>query len=154
MNSSTVPVRPPSSPDPTPPEPAAAPRASGRDPYFDNAKFLAVVLVVIGHAWEPLRGADVGGRLLQAAQAFVYAFHLPVFAVVCGYFSRGFRTATGRVRKLAAAIAIPYLIFSVAYPLYAGMLAGRHVGWDPLQPYYLTWFLPALLVWRLSTPLW
>lgn len=34
----------------------------GRDPYFDNAKclyfdnakFLAVALVVVGHAWEPL----------------------------------------------------------------------------------------------------
>jgi fucose 4-O-acetylase-like acetyltransferase len=127
---------------------------SGRDPYFDNAKFLAVALVVIGHAWEPLRGADVGGRLLQAAQAFVYAFHLPVFAVMCGYFSRGFSAATGRARKLAAAIVIPYLIFSVAYPLYAGLLAGVHVGWDPLEPYYLTWFLPALLIWRLSTPLW
>jgi fucose 4-O-acetylase-like acetyltransferase len=110
--------------------------------------------VVIGHAWEPLRGADVGGRLLQAAQAFVYAFHLPVFAAMCGYFSRGFTAATGRARKLAAAIVIPYLIFSVAYPLYAGMLAGHRVGWDPLEPYYLTWFLPALLVWRLSTPLW
>jgi fucose 4-O-acetylase-like acetyltransferase len=129
-------------------------RAAGRDPYFDNAKFLAVVLVVIGHAWEPLRAANVGGRLLEAAQMFVYAFHLPVFIVMCGYFSRGFTAGRDRTRKLITAIVVPYLIFSVAYPLWAGFLAGHHVGWDPLEPYYLTWFLPALLLWRLSTPLW
>jgi fucose 4-O-acetylase-like acetyltransferase len=125
-----------------------------RDPYFDNAKFLAVVLVVIGHAWEPLRAANVGGRVLEAAQTFVYAFHLPVFIVMCGYFSRGFVRGRARTRKLVGAIVVPYVIFSVAYPLWAGLLAGGHVGWDPLEPYYLTWFLPALLLWRLSTPLW
>ncbi|MEV0402575.1 acyltransferase family protein [Actinoallomurus sp. NPDC050550] len=130
------------------------PARADRDPYFDNAKFLAVVLVVIGHAWEPLRGANVGGRLLEAAQTFIYAFHLPAFIVMCGYFSRGFPAARGRTRKLVAAIVVPYVLFSVAYPLWAGMLSGGHVGWDPLEPYYLTWFLPALLLWRLSTPLW
>jgi fucose 4-O-acetylase-like acetyltransferase len=133
--------------------PPSRPRSS-RDPYFDNAKFLAVVLVVIGHAWEPLRAANVGGRVLEAAQTFVYAFHLPVFIVVCGYFSRGFTAGSGRTRKLVAAIVVPYVIFSLAYPLWAGLMAGSHVGWDPLEPYYLTWFLPALLLWRLSTPLW
>jgi fucose 4-O-acetylase-like acetyltransferase len=132
----------------------ASPRADSRDPYFDNAKFLAVVLVVIGHAWEPLRAADIGGRTLEAAQTFVYAFHLPVFIVMCGYFSRGFVAGRERTRKLVAAIVVPYVLFSVAYPLWAGLLAGSHVGWDPLEPYYLTWFMPALLLWRLSTPLW
>lgn len=129
-------------------------RPAGRDPYFDNAKFLAVALVVIGHAWEPLRSAGVGGRLLAASQTFVYAFHLPVFALICGYFSRGFGRSRGRTRKLAAGIVVPYVLFSIAYPLYAGLLSGREVGWNPLQPYYLTWFLPALLLWRLSVPLW
>ncbi|HZE34711.1 MAG TPA: acyltransferase family protein, partial [Actinoallomurus sp.] len=100
--------------------PPAPPRAGARDPYFDNAKFLAVVLVVIGHAWEPLRGANVGGRALEAAQTFVYAFHLPVFIVMCGYFSRGFTAGRDRTRKLVGAIIVPYVIFSAAYPLWAG----------------------------------
>ncbi|WP_345348507.1 acyltransferase family protein [Actinoallomurus liliacearum] len=143
----------PAGPDHAGRGPAGHGRAD-RDPYFDNAKFLAVVLVVIGHAWEPLRGANIGGRLLEAAQTFIYAFHLPAFIVMCGYFSRGFPTTRGRTRKLVAAIVVPYVLFSVAYPLWAGMLSGDHVGWDPLEPYYLTWFLPALLLWRLSTPLW
>ena len=130
--------------------------ASGadRDPYFDNAKFLAVALVVVGHAWEPLRSVAVGGRTLAAAQSFIYTFHLPVFIVVCGYFSRGFSRPGDRTRKLVAAIVVPYVIFSITYVLYTQLLAGRHMTWDPLEPYYLTWFLPALLAWRLSVPLW
>lgn len=110
-----------------------APSPAGRQAYFDNVKFCAIVLVVIGHAWEPLRGAGVGGRGLEAAQLFIYAFHLPVFILICGYFSRGFPTAQGGTRKLAAGIVAPYVIFSVAYPLYAGLLAGHPTGWDPLS---------------------
>jgi fucose 4-O-acetylase-like acetyltransferase len=131
-----------------------APAAQERDPYFDNAKFLAVALVVVGHAWEPLRSAAVGGRLLGAGQSFIYAFHLPVFIVMCGYFSRGFSRSRNRTRKLVAAIVVPYVVFSLAYVVYTEFLAGRHMRWDPLEPYYLTWFLPALLAWRLSVPLW
>jgi fucose 4-O-acetylase-like acetyltransferase len=127
---------------------------SARDPYFDNAKFLAVVLVVVGHAWEPLRSAAVGGRVLAAAQSFIYVFHLPVFIVMCGYFSRGFSRSRNRTRKLVAAIVVPYVVFSGTYVVYTELLAGRHMTWDPLEPYYLTWFLPALLAWRLSVPLW
>jgi fucose 4-O-acetylase-like acetyltransferase len=125
-----------------------------RDPYFDNAKFMAVILVVIGHAWEPLRGANIGGRALEAGQTLVYGFHLPAFIVMCGYFSRGFTPARSRTRKLVAAIVIPYVIFSIAYPLWVELVSGRHVRWEPLEPYYLLWFLPALLLWRLSTPFW
>jgi fucose 4-O-acetylase-like acetyltransferase len=135
------------------PSPGAG-AVTDRNPYFDNAKFLAVALVVVGHAWEPLRSVAVGGRALAAAQSFIYAFHLPVFIVMCGYFSRGFSRSRDRTRKLVAAIVVPYVIFSVTYVVYTELLAGRHMTWDPLEPYYLTWFLPALLAWRLSVPLW
>ncbi|WP_018654669.1 acyltransferase family protein [Actinomadura flavalba] len=125
-----------------------------RDPYFDNAKFLAVTLVVIGHAWEPLRYAGAGGRTLEAAHLLVYAFHLPVFSLICGYFSRGFPTGRNRTRKLVSTIVAPYLLFSLGYTALAGLLDGQQRGWDPFQPFYLTWFLLALLIWRLSVPLW
>lgn len=144
----------PSTGSPLSGEVPARPREATRDPYFDNAKFLAVALVVIGHAWEPLRSVAVGGRALAAGQSFIYAFHLPVFVVMCGYFSRGFGRARDRTRKLVAAIVVPYVIFSVTYVVYTELLAGRPMTWDPLEPYYLTWFLPALLAWRLSVPLW
>ncbi|GAA2080605.1 acyltransferase family protein [Actinomadura alba] len=121
-----------------------------RDPYFDNVKFLAVVLVVVGHAWGPLRGM----RLRDTAHLFVYTFHMPLFIVIAGHFSRRFAVKQGKVRGLIVGVAVPYLIFEAAYPLYVSLLGGAPFVWSPLSPYYLTWFLLALFAWRLSTPLW
>ena len=121
-----------------------------RDPYYDNVKFLAVVLVVLGHAWFSL--AD--NRLTTAAHLFVYTFHMPVFILIAGFFSRRFATTRSKVRRLVVGLAVPYLIFEAAYPLYAHMLHGDRFIWSPLSPYWAMWFLSALFVWRLSTPLW
>jgi fucose 4-O-acetylase-like acetyltransferase len=129
---------------------STAPPRRARDPYYDNAKFLAVVLVVLGHAWNPLQGM----RLADIAHLFVYTFHMPVFIVMAGYFSRRFTTTRGKVRRLAVGVAVPYLVFEAAYPLYVQLIGGKDFVWSPLSPYYLTWFLLALVVWRLSTPLW
>ena len=39
--------------------PAPATRKPARDPWFDNAKFALVTLVVIGHMWTLLSDADL-----------------------------------------------------------------------------------------------
>lgn len=54
------------------PIPSPRPPRPGRDAFFDNAKYLAIVLVAVAHSWEPLKGDS---RTLQAAYMFVYAFH-------------------------------------------------------------------------------
>jgi len=127
-------------------------RTRQRDAYFDNAKYLAIVLVAIGHAWEPLRD---GSRTVSALYTFVYAFHMPAFIVVSGYFSRSFDASPGRLRRLVTGVAVPYVVFETAYTLFT-----RWTDQEPdrpislLDPLYLTWFLIALFVWRLTTPLW
>ncbi|MFE7860463.1 acyltransferase family protein [Streptomyces sp. NPDC057403] len=128
------------------------PRAKQRDAYFDNAKYLAIVLVAIGHAWEPLRDDS---RVVSALYNFVYAFHMPAFIVISGYFSRSFDASPGRIRRLVTGVAVPYVVFETAYTLFT-----RWTDQEPdrpvtlLDPLYLTWFLAALFVWRLTTPLW
>ena len=150
----------PPQPAQAPAAPAApgAPAATGadaraarvRDPYYDNVKFLAVMLVVLGHAWYALDGS----RLTGAAHLFVYTFHLPAFILIAGFFSRRFATARSKVRRLVVGIGVPYLIFEAAYPLFAHVFNGNRFLWTPLSPYWITWFLLALFIWRLSTPLW
>jgi fucose 4-O-acetylase-like acetyltransferase len=110
-----------------------------RDPYLDNAKFLAIVLVVAGHAIEGLRDVHAA----QAIYLFLYLFHMPVFVALAGHLSK-----TPRARKLITGVALPYVIFEIAYDL-----AFRH-GIALLTPYWLLWFLMALFLWRLSTPVW
>jgi fucose 4-O-acetylase-like acetyltransferase len=121
-----------------------------RDPYFDNAKLLAMVLVVAGHAWQPLKDS----RAVWAGYLFIYTFHMPVFIVLSGYFSRSFAFKPGQIKRLIAGIAVPYAVFETVYTLYGNAVDDRGNEISLLSPWYLTWFLIALFVWRLTAPVW
>ncbi|MEJ8649680.1 acyltransferase family protein [Streptomyces sp. MS1.AVA.3] len=131
---------------------AAEAKAKPRDAFFDNAKYLAIVLVAMGHSWEPLRD---GSRSAAALYITVYAFHMPAFIIISGYFSRSFDMRKDRLQRLITGVAVPYILFEVAYTLFK-----RWADDDPgypislMDPWYLTWFLAALFIWRLTTPLW
>ena len=139
-------------PGPERPPAAAAKPAKSRDPFFDNAKYLAIVLVAMGHAWQPLTSDS---RAAEALYMVVYAFHMPAFIVISGYFSRSFDMRKDRLQRLVTGVAVPYILFETAYSLFK-----RWADDDPthpislLDPWYLTWFLIALFIWRLTTPLW
>ncbi|WP_308343656.1 acyltransferase family protein [Streptomyces sp. MK37H] len=123
-----------------------------RDPFFDNAKYLAIVLVAMGHSWEPLRGDS---RTAAALYMLVYTFHMPAFIIISGYFSRGFEARPAQIKRLVTGVAVPYVIFEVAFTFFK-----RWANDDPgypislLDPWYLTWFLIALFIWRLTSPIW
>ncbi|KOV93183.1 acyltransferase family protein [Streptomyces sp. MC1] len=122
-----------------------------RDAFFDNAKYLAIVLVALGHSWSAIK---TDNRALESLYNVVYTFHMPAFIVISGYFSRSFDMRPDRLKRLVTGIAVPYLLFQIAYSLFR-----RYAGQadDPISlvsPYYLTWFLCALFIWRLTTPLW
>ncbi|NUP17766.1 MAG: acyltransferase family protein [Streptomyces sp.] len=132
---------------------AAPPRPpKERDAFYDNAKYAAIVLVAMGHAWEPLRD---GSRFVTAMYMLVYAFHMPAFIIISGYFSRGFDGRPERLKRLVTGLVVPYVVFETAYTLFT-----RWTDQEPdrpvslLDPLYLTWFLAALFLWRLTTPLW
>lgn len=131
------------------PAPTQTP-AKRRDPFFDNAKFIAMALVVAGHAIEPLRDT----RTAHALYLFVYMFHMPVFIIVTGYFSRSFTFSSGKARKLITNLAVPYVIFETAYSVFRWAAGGKDFEISLLAPVWLTWFLMAAFFWRLSTPVW
>ncbi|MFS8197155.1 acyltransferase family protein [Streptomyces sp. CWNU-52B] len=156
-----------SAPGATSPHPSTVPRtpqagaaaagpdakpAKQRDAFFDNAKYLAIVFVAMGHAWEPLTDHS---RAAEALYMVVYTFHMPAFIIISGYFSRSFDMRPDRLRRLITGVAVPYVLFEVAYSLFK-----RWADDDPghpislLDPWYLTWFLVALFVWRMTVPLW
>ena len=123
-----------------------------RDAFFDNAKYLAIVLVAMAHSWEPLTDTS---RTAEALYMTVYTFHMPAFIIISGFFSRSFDMRPDRLKRLITGVAVPYVLFEVAYSFFK-----RWADDDPshpislLDPWYLTWFLVALFVWRLTTPIW
>ncbi|MEU8689543.1 acyltransferase family protein [Streptomyces sp. NPDC048665] len=130
--------------------PAGRPGAS-RDAFFDNVKFLAIVLVAAGHSWAPLKSDS---RVLEGLYNVVYTFHMPAFVIISGYFSRSFDMRPDRLKRLVTGIAVPYVVFQTAYLLFRHFVGHSPEPFDLVSPWYLTWFLCALFVWRLSSPLW
>lgn len=128
------------------------PTSTRRDAFFDNAKYLAIVLVAVAHSWEPVMD---GSRATKALYLLVYSFHMPAFIVISGYFSRSFTARPHQIKRMITGIAVPYVVFETAYSLFK-----RYADDTPdhpislIDPWYLTWFLIALFVWRLTTPLW
>jgi fucose 4-O-acetylase-like acetyltransferase len=65
--------------------PAPATGSKARLPLWDNARFTAITLVVVGHAI--LRLID-GSDTSYGVYLVIYAFHVPVFVLVSGYFAK------------------------------------------------------------------
>ena len=49
--------------------------------YLDLVKFIAILLVCIGHWYAKVPALD------SSLNPIIYSFHMPLFMLVCGYFS-------------------------------------------------------------------
>ncbi|MEW2221491.1 acyltransferase family protein [Streptomyces sp. NPDC006990] len=127
-------------------------RGPARDPFLDNAKFLLIVLVVIGHSWP--MGLVEGSRTVKAGYLWISSFHMPAFILLSGYFSRGFTGRPAQLRRLVAGVLVPYLVFEVLYTAVETAAWGKPFRLTLTEPTFVCWFLAALFVWRLTVPLW
>ncbi|GAA0388549.1 hypothetical protein Acor_54010 [Acrocarpospora corrugata] len=127
-----------------------APPKKKREPYLDNVKFLLIALVVSGHSLRDTVGSD---DINRAAYIFIHAFHMPLFVIISGYLSRSFWDSKAKVNKLVDTILVPYVVVEFGYALLRFALGGK---WTLTitDPAWLNWYLVALLLWRLTTPVW
>jgi len=134
----------------TPPPPTAAktPGAKVRVPFWDNARFLCVTLVVIGHGVQRLT-ADSDNALI--VYLFIYAFHMPAFAIISGYFSKPGSPNTRQMTKVITDIIVPYVIMESIWTLVQFLVEGKN-EFNPTQPSWTLWFLLALGIFRLILP--
>jgi fucose 4-O-acetylase-like acetyltransferase len=134
----------------TEPSPAAAPKPV-RDPWLDNMKVLAIVLVVVGHAWNNLRDLP----LVEAGYLLVYLLHMPLLVLVSGHLSGRATTITPeRAQRIVGSLVVPYLLFQTGYGVLAELARIEPSRPGLVSPSWLMWFLAALACWRLSAPVW
>ncbi|GII75433.1 hypothetical protein Sru01_04150 [Sphaerisporangium rufum] len=129
------------------PEPAPARRP--REPYLDNVKFLLIALVPAGHALVP----TLATHSSRAAYLFIYVFHMPLFVIISGYLSRNFWNSNAKTNKLVDTFLVPYVIVEIGYAALRFAM-GHKWSLTIIDPAWLNWYLLALLLWRLSTPVW
>jgi len=135
-------------------KPAGNPRRLARQPVhypvLDNARFVLISLVVVGHLLEQL--ADQG-PMAAALYRWIYLFHMPAFVLISGAVSKSTLTRR-RALALVTGLLLPYVIFQTLYPAWDAWLFHTGEGFQGyLTPYWLLWYLPSLACWRLLLPL-
>lgn len=125
-----------------------APKPRVRIPFWDNARFGTIVLVVMGHAIQR-QTTDSDNAL--ALYLVVNAFHMPAFAIISGYFTKASPPGQRQMRKIVTDILIPYLIMQFLWSGVQWIVEGDP-GLNLTEPHWTLWFLLALALFRVVLP--
>jgi fucose 4-O-acetylase-like acetyltransferase len=115
---------------------------------WDNARFLAIILVVIGHGLTKMVGANPEAYVLYVS---IYLFHIPLFVFLSGYFQRADAPTPERIRGVLVDLVIPYLLLELIWSTIHSIQAGE-ILFNPLRPSWTLWFLLSLAAWRIALP--
>ncbi|MGA9102313.1 acyltransferase family protein [Aeromicrobium sp.] len=118
--------------------------------YLDNARYWVMLLVVIGHSLTQFGSMDSA----RAVYVWIYAFHMPFFILISGYTARRYMGDARQVRRIVSTLVVPYLIVETTLQLISRHYTGEPDPLRILSPQWLAWFMAALFVWRLTTPIW
>lgn len=92
--------------------------------WIDNAKFLGIYLVILGHS------IPASEEEYSIIRNFIYAFHMPLFV-----FLSGFLYKRGNIKKDVLCILVPYLIYQVTNLLWIlkGNIIHISIDWEKMQ---------------------
>ncbi|HEV7949636.1 MAG TPA: acyltransferase family protein [Glaciihabitans sp.] len=133
-----------SAPTPT----TAAPQPKKRVPFWDNARFACITLVVVGHGIQRLTADSNNAYVLYL---FIYAFHMPAFAMISGYFSKSSPPNRRQMLKVLTDILLPYAVMEIIWTGVKFVVEGSS-EFNPSTPSWTLWFLLALGIFRLILP--
>ncbi|MDJ0334619.1 acyltransferase family protein [Salinibacterium sp. G-O1] len=119
-----------------------------RVPMWDNARFLAVTLVVVGHSIQRLTGASDSAYVVYL---LIYSFHMPAFAVISGYFSKPGPPNASQMKRVLTDILLPYFIMEAIWTVVQFVVTGSQ-DFNPTKASWTLWFLLALAIFRLVLP--
>ena len=127
---------------------ATTPMRRRRVPLWDNARWIAITLVVVGHGILPLIAEDDAA---YSVYLFIYSFHVAVFVTVAGYFAKSGPPNARALRQILTDIVFPFFIFETIWTVIRWIL-GSEFALDYTTASWTLWFLIALAVWRIVLP--
>ncbi len=111
--------------------------ANERNSYWDTIKTLLIFLVVLGHT-----GTALGDNVLSV----IYSFHMPLFMLVSGFFTK--KKSIEKFRGGVCKLLIIYLIFHSAYLLFDYAIGVNISFRRILTPSFALWYILVLIYYR------
>lgn len=114
---------------------------------WDNAKFILIVLVVIGHFMQYCTDKQTGNIIFY----LVYLFHMPAFIFLSGIFSKSFmrkeRIETGKIFALFTL----YVLLKISIAFVRVLTTDRGFVFSLFFEEAVPWYLLALGIWYIVT---
>ncbi|NRQ49681.1 acyltransferase family protein [Aeromicrobium stalagmiti] len=132
------------------PLPVATAPPKERVAYLDNARYWVMLLVVIGHSLTEYVVMDSA----KGVYTWIYLFHMPFFILISGYTARHYIGDFRQIRRIVSTLIVPYLLVETSLQLITRHYDGKPETLMILSPQWLGWFLAALFIWRITTPIW
>lgn len=120
-----------------------------RDPWLDNVRLVAAILILTNHAVGQVIDRSSTMPILYLA---TWPLRVPLFVIVAGYFSSAAPLSGRRAVQLMRNILFVYLSVDFVAMVHRG-LSKDIWRWEPSFPAFGMWFLLSLFCWRLALPL-
>ena len=113
---------------------------------YDNAKFLAILLVVIGHDIDIITEQSAEPYFTNALFTAIYGVHMPLFIFISGLFTKPMNRETKFPTYKVLSFFLIAIVLRIAISLERLFLRGR-AGYSILNMYdSFTWYLGAVAV--------
>ena len=123
----------------------------GRDYFFDNAKFILIMFVVIAHFVSPLKTDQ---DKVMTVWIVINAFHMPAFIFISGYFAKSYITKDRQIRVNKLVTYVMYYVFAqIGLSLYEYYILDRYqIETSMFAPRSSLWYLLCLIWWFVLLP--
>lgn len=119
--------------------------------YFDNAKFILIVFVVLAHAISPYKEKSMAADGLWW---FLNCFHMPTFIFISGYLSKSFlkKDPAAQIQRIATYV-ILYLAAQITVAAFEIFILKDKITMSLFYARSSLWFLVCLIGWYVLLPI-
>ncbi len=122
----------------------------GREYFFDNAKFILMLFVVIAHAVSPMQDSH---DTAKAIWIVLNTFHMACFVFISGFFAKSYIQKDHSVKTQRLFTYIMYYIFAQVFmTIFEIYVLGYKVDIGFLWPQPALWYLMCMILWHIILP--
>ena len=122
----------------------------GREFFFDNAKFILILLVVLAHSIAPMKTDHDSAKALWT---LINSFHMSCFIFMTGYFAKSF-IKNGEIKIQRLFTYIMYYLFAqggvMLFEIF--VLGEKDISLTVLIPRPALWYLMCMVMWYSVLP--